>query len=106
MAADLRTNQLLGRWAHSYEEDKDGRIVYRPFSFAFPPSRRGRPTLNFDSGGGLQVGLGPGPDDRTAKSEGHWVLEGDLLTITAPGFSGVFEIESLDEHRLVLRRRS
>jgi hypothetical protein len=104
MAADVQPSQLLGRWAHSYEEDRDGRMVFRPFSFAFPPSRRGRTALNFGSDGDLQVGLGPGPDDRTTTGSGSWVLEGNLLTITGP-WSGLFEIEAVNEHELVLRKR-
>jgi hypothetical protein len=105
MAAGAQVSQLLGKWAQSFEEDADGGLVFRPFSFSFPPSRRGRTMLNFKPDGALEVGLGPGPDDRTQTGAGRWELVGDRLTIDAPGWSGVFEIETLDQNRLVLRRR-
>jgi len=39
-------------------------LVYRPtHSFAFPPSRRGRETLEFGNAGQVVPGM-PGPDDR------------------------------------------
>jgi len=55
---------LGGSWTHSFEEDEAGVQVYRPtHSFAFPPSRRGRETLEFGNEGELAMGA-PGPDDR------------------------------------------
>jgi hypothetical protein len=55
---------LAGSWTHSFEEDEGGVSVYRPTqSFAFPPARRGRGTLEFGNAGEVAVGV-PGPDDR------------------------------------------
>ena len=55
---------LAGSWTHSYEEDEGDVRLYRPSaSFAFPPSRRGRETLDFGAAGQVQTGM-PGPDDR------------------------------------------
>lgn len=57
-----------GRWTHSYEEDGSDVQVYRPTdTFAFPPSRRGRETLEFGAAGQLESGM-PGPDDRQRKT--------------------------------------
>ena len=61
-----------GSWTHSFEEDADGIEVYRPTAtFAFPPSRKGRKVLEFDTGGGALESttatlttMSPGPDDR------------------------------------------
>jgi hypothetical protein len=54
----------VGSWTHSYEEDAAGVQVYRPTgSFAFPPSRRVRETLEFGAAGLVTIGA-PGPDDR------------------------------------------
>ncbi len=55
---------LAGSWTHSFEEDEPGVSVYRlTQSFAFPPARRGRATLEFGNAGEVAVGV-PGPDDR------------------------------------------
>lgn len=39
-------NELCKKWRHSFEEDRDGLIVYRPESFTFPPAR-GRSGIEF-----------------------------------------------------------
>ena len=103
MAAGIQASQLLGRWFHSHEESQGDRLVFRPADFAFPPSR-GRTALVFGQGGDLQV-EGPGPDDRRRATSGRWSLQGNVLTTAAPGWSGAFTIDSVDEHALVLRRR-
>jgi hypothetical protein len=103
VAAGNEASLLIGRWVHSHEEDQGGRLVFRPAEFAFPPSR-GRTALIFATGGGLQV-EGPGPVDRKMTTSGHWSLQGNVLTTAAPGWSGIFEIEAVDEHKLVLRRQ-
>jgi hypothetical protein len=55
---------IQGSWTHSFEEDQADVLVYRPTnSFAFPPTRGGRETLEFGEGGGLTRQM-PGPDDR------------------------------------------
>ena len=57
-----------GNWTHSYEEDGGDVQVYRPtHSFAFPPSRRGRETLEFGAAGQMVSGV-PGPDDRQVRT--------------------------------------
>lgn len=56
-------------WAHSFEEDEGDIQVYRPrATFPFPPSRRGRETLEFDPAGRATAGM-PGPDDRMMASQ-------------------------------------
>jgi hypothetical protein len=59
---------LSGSWTHSYEEDGGDVQVYRPtHAFAFPPSRRGRETLEFGAAGQLTQGM-PGPDDKQSRT--------------------------------------
>lgn len=66
----------IGSWTHSREEDAGGLLVYRPaLSFAFPPSRGGRETLEFGAGGALTLHA-PGPDDRTRAQPGRWTALG------------------------------
>jgi hypothetical protein len=68
MGADQQPFSLSGAWTHSFEEDEGNVQVYRPSnSFAFPPSRRGRETLEFGSPGQVVTGV-PGPDDRLQRT--------------------------------------
>jgi hypothetical protein len=78
-------------------------MVYRRGDRPFPPSR-GRVSLTFEPGGEVLVG-GPGPDDRRSASPGRWDLDGSHLKVEAPGYSGDFDVEQIEDDRLVLRRR-
>lgn len=64
------TSAIIGTWLHSYEEDTGDAEVFRPISFAFPPSR-GRPGIAFRPDGGYAE-ISPGADDRGAVSQGRW----------------------------------
>jgi len=67
---------LGGRWLHSFEEDEGDMQVYRPAaSFDFPPTRRGRETLDFGMPGQVTTGM-PGPDDRTRSTSSNLVALG------------------------------
>ena len=62
-----------GSWTHSFEEDDGSVLVYRPtHTYAFPPARRGRDTLEFGKDGELTE-YAPGPDDRPrATAANRW----------------------------------
>ena len=72
-AMDAGDAPIRGRWTHSFEEDDGDVLTYRPTdTFAFPPSRGGRDTLEFAEGGELTEHA-PGPDDRPrATPIGRW----------------------------------
>lgn len=66
----INTSDLLGKWYHSYEEDKDGITTYRPEGFDFPPAR-GRRGCNFiEKGGYEQYEIAPADGLQTIK--GSW----------------------------------
>lgn len=102
MAAETDEPRLVGEWLHSHEEDEDDQIVFRPASFAFPPAR-GRTGFTLRPGGVAEMRR-PGPDDRPTASTGRWRLEGKLLTVETPGLSRRYEVKSIDEESLVVRR--
>lgn len=77
-------------------------MVFRPADTDLPPSR-GRQGFTLKTGGEAETS-GPGPDDRRRGASGRWTLNGKRLHIDAPGFSGAFEVESVDGQRLVVRR--
>lgn len=102
MSPDLR-RALQATWVHSHEEDEGNRLVFRGPDFDFPPSR-GRTALTLKPDGVVEV-VGPGPDDRRRTGSGRWTLAGGRrLEIQASGFSGSFEVEIVDDQRLVVRR--
>jgi hypothetical protein len=80
----LPVEQLVRRWGHSFEEDHDGVLVYRPADFDFPRAR-GRAGLEFRADGGFvdwQVGAG----DARQPHPGTWRLDGEgRLTLAAAG---------------------
>jgi hypothetical protein len=70
MTTGTQASGLSGVWAHSFEEDAGDVQVYRlRDKFSFPPSRRGRETLDFQQAGQVVSGM-PGPDDRQMQSSG------------------------------------
>jgi hypothetical protein len=70
--------------------------------YPFPPAR-GRVAVTLKPGGEVDARR-PGPDDRSLPGAGGWSLSGSRLVISAPGLAGEFDVESVDEQTLVLRR--
>ena len=95
---------LQRRWLHAHEEDTPGKIVFRPDTYALPPSR-GRTGYEFQEDGHV-VRIGPGPADRHSSVQGTWKIDshGELI-IDVPGAAAeVHTIDKLDEDRLVLTK--
>ena len=95
---------LRGRWVHSHEEDTNGEQVFRPASYAFPPSR-GRTELVLRPDGSYGESA-PGPVDRPEEGGGGaWTLDGDLLELrAADGSARRLKIASATADRLVVER--
>lgn len=98
---------LISRhWVEIREESEGDRIVLRSFSGPIPPAR-GRRSLVLNPESGAQ-GHKPGATDRSVPEEGGtgcWGLEGDILTISAPGWEGRYKVEQLGEDRMILIRQ-
>lgn len=93
-------------WVELREENEGDRIVLRPFSAPIPPAR-GRRSLVLDPQSNAQ-GRRPGLTDRLVPEDGgagSWSLEGDILTLSAPGWEGRYKIEELSEDRMILIRQ-
>lgn len=97
-------SRLTRVWFHSHEEDQAGRVVYRPDSYEFPRARAPRESLTIDPGGGVAFGR-PGPADASTSQSGTWDVTGDTLTLASPGRTEEYEVVSLDDDALVLRRK-
>ena len=99
-----REDAVVGHWVHSHEEDTDDEMVYRPASYAFPPSR-GRTSFDLRPDGSY-VERAPGPVDVPVESEGSWSLEGDRLFLGAEGDrpGRGWEITAAEGDRLTLRK--
>jgi len=103
---DVRQELLQNRWLHSHEEDSNGQTVFRPASFAFPPSR-GRAGFELKPDQSL-IDIGVAPADGPQVSHGHWKLAGDQLQFFKPADHAptqTLQIISADKDRLVVLRR-
>ena len=104
MAIAIDAKALLQRWVHSHEEDTADRMVFRPSTFQFPPSR-GRRSFALNQDGSLsQQSLGP--DDRPVGRQGTWRLKnGDELELNSPGGgTTVMRLVEVTPDRMVVRR--
>ena len=69
--------QLERTWLHAHEEDQGDVQVYRPNTYAFPPSR-GRTGFTFDHNG-LFTQLDIAPTDGLESHKGKWIAENDHM---------------------------
>ncbi len=82
--AEASLETLQQRWTHSHEEDQDGRMVFRPDFWSFPPSR-GRRSFHLGPDGKL-IASGPGPTDKRQEAEGTWrLLPGERIELAPTG---------------------
>lgn len=106
MVATINPNAIPGRWIHSHEEDTASEMIFRPASFAFPPSR-GRQGFEFRPDRSY-VELAIGPTDKQEQSFGHWKIEeNNTLVMQKGGSSGphrVLYIKSASPERLAIQK--
>jgi hypothetical protein len=94
---------LIRRWRHSFEEDAESLVVYRPEDFPLPRAR-GRAGLEFRADG-TAIDWRIGRGDAGEPVEGRWVLEGpDRLHLAFPGH-GDRTVQVVDVEGEVLRLR-
>ncbi|UOQ52987.1 hypothetical protein [Hymenobacter cellulosivorans] len=73
-ASSPELKRLEGTWLHAHEEDQGEVRVYRPNTYAFPPSR-GRTGFQFDHNG-LFTQYDIAPTDGLEGRKGQWKSEG------------------------------
>jgi hypothetical protein len=102
--ANIDRKALAQTWIHSHEEDTDSETVFRPSTYAFPPSR-GRKSFQLKTDGSL-VSSGPGPDDRSVKTEGQWLMSGGKLELkpSAGRPASVLQVLSAGPDKLVVKK--
>lgn len=93
-------------WIHSHEEDTQSVRVYRPATYAFPPSR-GRRGFEFQEDGKL-IYHGIAAADGSEQMPGRWAMEAPnriMIEVDSERISPfALEIVSCDEHELKVRR--
>jgi hypothetical protein len=94
----VKSEELVGQWTHSHEEDTDTEMVFRPATHKFPRSR-GRMSLDLRPDGSY-VESSPGPVDVPEESTGSWALEGDRLVLEGQAW----EVASVEPDRLTVRK--
>jgi len=97
---------VFQRWLHSHEEDTNTHRVYRPASFAFPPSR-GRTGFELRRDGSVtQIGINP--RDGASEQAGRWELKGDaepeIVVTSTSGSRQVLRVARVDPDRLVVQK--
>lgn len=98
-------NEIFKKWRHSFEEDRDDIIVFRPEEFNFP-SARGRSGVEFKPDGTfIQTNIGPTDVNQFLK--GQWKMENsDNLRTVVDGNKQKLEIIERREDILRVRNRS
>ncbi len=78
----LNVATLQRTWLHAHEEDHGDTLVFRPNTYAFPPSR-GRTGFRIEAGGELtQYDIAP--TDGLEERRGTWRMEGNMFFATFP----------------------
>lgn len=95
--------KLQRTWLHSHEEDHGDTLVYRPNTYAFPPSR-GRTGFQVEANGALTQ-FDIAPTDGLEAHKGKWRVEGREFFATFPDKSSVdykLRILKLDDQKGVM----
>ena len=95
--------QLFQRWGHSFEEDLEGVLVYRPADYDFPRAR-GRDGIEFQADNSY-IDWVIGPGDARAPRPGTWQVadDGRLHVTTAAGERRLVEVVRVAPDRLEVR---
>lgn len=94
--------KLERHWVEMREESQGDRLVLRPADAPLPPAR-GRRGLVLRPGNVAEA-LSPGAADRSVGTPGTWSLQGDTLTVSAPGWAGRYRVRFQDPDKLVLEK--
>lgn len=96
---------LCKTWRHSREEDTDEEEVYRPETYALPPSRYRNTFEICENGEFVQYGITPG--DKPTKTTGKFKIVKDGTTNIVSEISSLPEIKivSYDDNMLRIKRK-
>jgi hypothetical protein len=104
--ADDPAKHLTRRWIHSHEEDTANEMVFRPASYAFPPSR-GRSGFELRPDQSM-LEIQPGAADAGEETKGKWdVDKNQRLMFFKPGAkqpTREMKIVSAEANRLVVAK--
>jgi hypothetical protein len=99
-------NEIFQKWMHSFEEDIDGIMVYRPTNYSYPLAR-GRDGIEFRTDG-VFIDWKIGPTDATSGINGHLENEGSgRVRVYFEGNTGsprIIEILQIDAGILKIRQ--
>ena len=97
-------NCVYKYWIHSYQEDTEDKIVYRPSTFEFPQSR-GRDGFETRENGEFILYI-MGPTDRPEKIFGNFMIASNNLNIKLISIQKSYSITilSCDENLLVIQK--
>ncbi len=100
----MKTQDLIGHWVHSHEEDSATEMIFRPASFSFPRSR-GRDSFELQANALIE--RGPGPADAATETRGTWSVSADgglsFFHGAAKKAARVMKVVSVQPERMVIR---
>jgi hypothetical protein len=101
--ADLEIKYLNRKWTHSFEEDTENEMVYRPEDFVLGKAR-GRTQLDLKENGKV-IDTRIGRDDVPDPVIGSWKLDGENLVIKLNDGSGqIYPVKEVTPEKLVLKK--
>jgi hypothetical protein len=93
---------LYKYWINSYEEDEQGKKVYRTSNFEFPPSF-GRDALEIRKNGEIIFSFA-GKDDRRVRRVGQFqIRDSDKIDVNLEGKCFTLTVLSCESDRLVIQ---
>jgi len=99
----LESKYFNRKWTHSFEEDTEHEMVYRPEGFGFGKAR-GRTQLELKENGNV-IDTQIGRDDVPDAVIGTWKLEADQLIIDlSDGSRQVYPVKEVTPEKLVLKK--
>lgn len=98
-------NDVIGEWVEIREHSRPDRLVFQRLDTDIPPMRGGRRQLHLMPEGSAEI-LTPGAVDRLERTGGgRWSRSGSSLHLELQGWKGDYEIDTIDDRKLILRRR-
>ena len=97
---------LYKNWIHSYEEDSEYEMVFRPETFTFPLRRGGREAIDLRSDR-TYIQRKSASDDSYIRDEGTWDIKGENIISVGQNpviGSGNHQIVTLTENILVIKK--
>jgi hypothetical protein len=98
-------DDVIGEWVEMKENSRADRLVFQRIDTDISPMRGGRRRLHLMPDGRAEA-MAPGAVDKPERTgAGKWARAGSFLHLDLHGWDGNYEIDTVDDRKLILRRR-